>query len=54
LFSAQPSFQRGQGLKHTQTAMVIFEKAVSTASTPGVTSPQMQRFVRQAQAFYPP
>jgi probable rRNA maturation factor len=51
LFSAQPNFQRGQGLKHTQTAMVIFEKAVSTASTPGVTPAQMQRFVRQAQAL---
>ena len=31
--------------------MVIFEKAVSTASTPGVTPVQMQRFVRQAQAL---
>ena len=31
--------------------MVIFEKAVSTASTPGVTPAQMQRFVRQAQAL---
>jgi len=51
LFSAQPNFQRSQRLKHTQTAMVIFEKAVSTASTPGVTPAQMQRFVRQAQAL---
>jgi probable rRNA maturation factor len=31
--------------------MVIFEKAVSAASTPGVTPAQMQRFVRQAQAL---
>jgi probable rRNA maturation factor len=31
--------------------MVIFEKAVSTASTRGVTPSQIQRFVRRAQAF---
>ena len=31
--------------------MVIFEKAVSAASTPGVTPAQMQRFVRQAQTL---
>ncbi|HEX3091197.1 MAG TPA: rRNA maturation RNase YbeY [Candidatus Angelobacter sp.] len=31
--------------------MVIFEKAVSTASAPGVTPAQIQRFVRQAQAL---
>ena len=31
--------------------MVIFEKAVSAASTPGLTPAQMQRFVRQAQTL---
>lgn len=31
--------------------MVIFEKAVSAASAPGVTPAQMQRFVRQAQTL---
>lgn len=32
-------------------AMVIFEKAVSTASASGVTPAQIQRFVRQAQTL---
>jgi probable rRNA maturation factor len=44
-------FQRSQGIKSTQTAMVIFEKAVSAASASGATPAQIQRFVRRAQAL---